>query len=499
MPLFVSLSCTSANPDRGWPGLFARHLLPRHGAPARGADRQRPLGWRRAAPEDVPEPGPRAGSDRLPLQRAGLRLLVRPDRRDHRMYTQLPASSPPGPNAEATRPRSRTSATRSATPSCMTPSQRSRPASPAAGLARGDRVGIYLDKRLETVVSFFGTSAAGGVFVPINPAAPAEAGRVHPRRLQRARARDLRRSATRCCARNLRNAPRSSTSSCSARGSPMARSPGRLPRRRHGGGGARHRRRHGRDPLHVGQHGQAEGRGLSHRNLLVGGASVSQYLGNDENDCILAALPLTSTPASPADDGLHGRRACRAHELPAAGRGREALRKAPGDRAHMRPAALDTARGPAVARRGHSQPALLRRHRRPNAAGDARTAACDLPGSDPYLMYGLTEAFRSTYLDPAEVDRRPDSIGKAIPNAEIMVVREDGTLCEPGEEGELVHRGALVALGYWGDPEQQPQSGSSRRRAARRASPRPRSPCGRAMSSSATRRASSTSSAARTR
>ena len=75
------------------------------------------------------------------------------------------------------------------------------------------------------------------------------------------------------------------------------------------------------------------------------------------------------------------------------------------------------------------------------------------PQAKPYLMYGLTEAFRSTYLDPAEVDRRPDSIGKAIPNAEILVVRPDGTPCEPGEEGELVHRGALVALGYWNDPE----------------------------------------------
>jgi acyl-CoA synthetase (AMP-forming)/AMP-acid ligase II len=75
------------------------------------------------------------------------------------------------------------------------------------------------------------------------------------------------------------------------------------------------------------------------------------------------------------------------------------------------------------------------------------------PGAAPFLMYGLTEAFRSTYLDPAEVDRRPDSIGKAIPNAEILVVRPDGTRCAPGEEGELVHRGALVALGYWNDPE----------------------------------------------
>ena len=75
------------------------------------------------------------------------------------------------------------------------------------------------------------------------------------------------------------------------------------------------------------------------------------------------------------------------------------------------------------------------------------------PHALPYLMYGLTEAFRSTYLDPAEVDRRPDSIGKAIPNAEILVVREDGTVCDPGETGELVHRGPLVALGYWNDPE----------------------------------------------
>jgi acyl-CoA synthetase (AMP-forming)/AMP-acid ligase II len=67
-------------------------------------------------------------------------------------------------------------------------------------------------------------------------------------------------------------------------------------------------------------------------------------------------------------------------------------------------------------------------------------------------MYGLTEAFRSTYLPPEEVDRRPDSIGKAIPNAEILVLREDGTECAPDEPGELVHRGALVGMGYWNDP-----------------------------------------------
>ncbi len=75
------------------------------------------------------------------------------------------------------------------------------------------------------------------------------------------------------------------------------------------------------------------------------------------------------------------------------------------------------------------------------------------PAAKPYLMYGLTEAFRSTYLDPAEVDRRPDSIGKAIPNAEVLVVRPNGELCDVDEPGELVHRGALVSLGYWNDPE----------------------------------------------
>jgi acyl-CoA synthetase (AMP-forming)/AMP-acid ligase II len=72
-------------------------------------------------------------------------------------------------------------------------------------------------------------------------------------------------------------------------------------------------------------------------------------------------------------------------------------------------------------------------------------------------MYGLTEAFRSTYLDPAEVDRRPDSIGKAIPNAEVLVLKPDGSPCLPGEHGELVHRGPLVALGYWNDPERTSQ------------------------------------------
>ncbi len=68
-------------------------------------------------------------------------------------------------------------------------------------------------------------------------------------------------------------------------------------------------------------------------------------------------------------------------------------------------------------------------------------------------MYGLTEAFRSTFLPPEQLEKRPTSIGKAIPNTEIMVVTETGDLCGPNQEGELVHRGPTVSLGYWKRPD----------------------------------------------
>lgn len=75
------------------------------------------------------------------------------------------------------------------------------------------------------------------------------------------------------------------------------------------------------------------------------------------------------------------------------------------------------------------------------------------PKTDIFAMYGLTEAFRSTYLDPRLIDERPDSVGKAIPHAEILIVRPDGTPTAPDEPGELVHCGPLVAQGYWQDAD----------------------------------------------
>lgn len=86
-----------------------------------------------------------------------------------------------------------------------------------------------------------------------------------------------------------------------------------------------------------------------------------------------------------------------------------------------------------------------------------RALRARFPAADLYPMYGLTEAFRSTYLAPALVDAHPESMGRAIPFAEVMAVRADGCPAAPGEPGELVHAGPLVAQGYWRDEERTAQ------------------------------------------
>jgi amino acid adenylation domain-containing protein len=75
------------------------------------------------------------------------------------------------------------------------------------------------------------------------------------------------------------------------------------------------------------------------------------------------------------------------------------------------------------------------------------------PRSRIYSMFGLTEAFRGTFLDPDKIDTHPTSIGKAIPDCQVMVLDEKGDECPPNVVGELVQRGATVAKGYWRDPE----------------------------------------------
>jgi acyl-CoA ligase (AMP-forming) (exosortase A-associated) len=87
------------------------------------------------------------------------------------------------------------------------------------------------------------------------------------------------------------------------------------------------------------------------------------------------------------------------------------------------------------------------------AEANVRTLRRKLPNAEIFLMYGLTEAFRSTYLDPSLVDERPTSIGKAVPGEEILVLDDQNRPVKPGEIGELVHRGVFVAQGYWNAPD----------------------------------------------
>jgi amino acid adenylation domain-containing protein len=76
-----------------------------------------------------------------------------------------------------------------------------------------------------------------------------------------------------------------------------------------------------------------------------------------------------------------------------------------------------------------------------------------LPSTRLYLQYGMTETFRSSYLPPNEVDRRPGSMGRPVRGADILLLDEGGQPVAPGEVGEIVHRGSTVASGYWNDPE----------------------------------------------
>ena len=203
-----------------------------------------------------------------------------------------------------------------------------------------------------------------------------------------------------------------------------------------------------------GSTGQPKGVMLSHSNLWLGAISVAYYLGLSASDRTLAVLPLAfdygqnqllSTWAAGghaiAFDYLLPRDVVRAvgrHDVTVlAGVPPLWLQLAESDWSGGEGASLRTLTNSG----GHLPAPVVRKLREL------------FPRAQLHLMYGLTEAFRSTSLDPALVDEHPDSVGTAIPFAEIAVIRPDGSEAEPGEEGELVHRGPLVAQGYWQDPE----------------------------------------------
>lgn len=205
-----------------------------------------------------------------------------------------------------------------------------------------------------------------------------------------------------------------------------------------------------------GSTGRPKGVVLSHRNLVAGAASVASYLGNNADDRILSVLPLSF------DYGLN--QLTTAFEVGACAVLMNYLLPRDIPAAVAVHGITGLAAVPALwtqlARQAWPQVDTLRYITNSGGVMPQATLASlrrMLPATKVFLMYGLTEAFRSTYLPPEELDRRPDSIGRAIPNAEVLVLRPDGSPCAAGEPGELVHRGALVSLGYWNDAAQTAQ------------------------------------------
>ncbi|OYU99320.1 MAG: acyl-CoA ligase (AMP-forming), exosortase A system-associated [Burkholderiales bacterium PBB5] len=330
-------------------------------------------------------------------------------------------------------------------------------------LQRFERVAIYLDKRSETVVASFGAPAAGGVFVPLNPL-------LKPEQVAYVM-RD-------CDVRVLVTSPErlpalmSVLPQCAALRTVVLT-----------GGGAKDsavglppgvacvawddllaspacpgHRVIDTDITAIlytsGSTGKPKGVVLSHRNMVAGAKSVASYLENRASDTLLAALPLSFDAGfSQLTTAFHAgaRVVLLNYLLP-----RDVLKAL----AKEQVTGLTAVPPLYIQLTQLEWPAEINQHLRyfANTGGrmprdTLQALRARVPAAKPFLMYGLTEAFRSTYLPPEEVDRRPDSIGKAIPNAEILVLREDGTGCGPDEPGELVHRGALVGQGYWNDPE----------------------------------------------
>lgn len=327
------------------------------------------------------------------------------------------------------------------------------------GLNKFTRVGIYLGKTLENVVSLFAISKSGGVFVPINPVLKAE---------------QVKHIANDCDIEILiTNFARFKSLLPILNELPNLKTvilidkPSVVPEV-----GAINlvfwqnictRSSENKVAINItatandmaaifytsGSTGKPKGVVLSHANIILGAMSVAQYLENDSNDVILAVLPfsfdygfsqLTTALLVGAkvvlldyllpNDVLNAISKHKVTGLAGVPPLWSQLSKLDWqDRAHS--IRYFTNSGGAL------NPNLL------------MTLRGNMPNAIPYLMYGLTEAFRSTYLNPDLIDIKPTSMGQAIPNVEVMVVRDNGSECDIGEEGELVHIGPLVSLGYW--------------------------------------------------
>ncbi len=326
------------------------------------------------------------------------------------------------------------------------------------GVLPQERVAVWLDKRIETVAALFGASLAGAVLVPVNPLL--RAGQLACI-LRDCNARVLVTSSERFSALapllagcpELRAVVLCGAAACAAPADVRVAVWDDCMR---GGGPARERHRRIESDIAAllytsGSSGKPKGVVLSHHNLVAGASSVVRYLDNSAADRLLAVLPLSF------DYGLSQLTTAFSCGASVVLMNHLLLRDIVETVAQERITGLAAVppwwiqmaglrwEGAASLRYITSSGGAM-----PRATVDGLRRA--LPHTRIYLMYGLTEAFRSTYLAPEQVGHRPGSIGKAVPNAQVLVLRPDGSACAAQEPGELVHCGPLVALGYWNDP-----------------------------------------------
>ena len=332
-----------------------------------------------------------------------------------------------------------------------------------AGVRRRDRIGIYLEASVAQVLSIFAISEAGGVFVPINA-------QLFPEQVVHI-AKDCGMTGLITTAKHLSSLASLLPAIASLQfivlaGSDEVPTPFSLPcYRLEDLCQSQAPQDHWEQPISKdlaailytsGSTGKPKGVMLSHANVIAGSSIVSTYLQLTSTDRILAVLPFSF------DAGLNqlisafhqGGTIALINFVFARDIVQMLLKERITGLAGV-PTLWSLAAQPNSTL--HKQPLSDLRYIT-NTGGAMPQPVLQilrkaLPTTQVFLMYGLTEAFRSTYLPPSEVDRRPTSMGKAIPDTEILVVNEDGNQCKPGEVGELVHRGPTVSMGYWGRPE----------------------------------------------